>query len=206
MSSTNKFHECLICFKPLLNEAPLLAQFFYQDVICFKCRSQLTIKAKRIKLHGYQVTTYYQFNSFFQSCFYRYKYFYDEALSEVFLGSIYQRMLKDYRDYLIIYFPEANSYFHKAGFQPLSLILKPIGLPLISVFDLVEPVDMGNKQSFKLRKNQKLVYQNKQLLLVTDLISERGDIFLVADLLAPHVKVIKVLGLALKSEIDLSII
>lgn len=203
MSSANKSHECLICFKPLLNQAPLFAQLFYQDVICFKCRSQLPIKAKQMKLKGYQVTTYYQFNDFFRSCFYRYKYFYDEALSGIFLGSMYQRLNKEYHDYLIIYFPESESYFYQAGYQPLNLILKPIGLPLISVFDLVVPINM---ETFRLRESQKMIYQNKKLLLVTDLIFERGDIFLVADLLEPNVKVIKVLGLALKSEIDLSII
>ena len=99
MSQTNQFNECLICQKSLNNQSPFLAQMIYDDIICFKCRSKLKPKLRKIKLNKYDLNYCYVYDDFFRHCLVLYKDFHDEALVDIFLYPILNEIRKKFKNY-----------------------------------------------------------------------------------------------------------
>ena len=104
--------KCLYCDREIVTES-FYSLLFERDMLCSHCRRELGLRQRHFMLDGVKCEYFYSYNSLFKQLLLQYKECYDEALKDVFLYGIKEKLM--YTDYpketmqmLLLY---ANTFF-----------------------------------------------------------------------------------------------
>ena len=94
--------RCLYCDKDI-NRESLYSIFIEKDKLCPVCRSLIKNNHRIFIRDDIKIESFYVYDSLFKDLLLQYKECYDEALKEVFLYGIKEKIKLKYHDYKIVY-------------------------------------------------------------------------------------------------------
>lgn len=167
---------CLMCGKEL-SIGSLIDIFVGEDGLCQTCRKQWERVNLHFYLEGIPVEADYVYNDAFSSCLIQYKECFDEALQDVFLYEVKNKIKRKYRGYTIVLMPSSLDKLKQRGFHHLEKMFACCGMKMIDPF-IKQSNGMQKKMSYVQRiqiQNQIQLKQgvslDKKLLLVDDTIT-----------------------------------
>ncbi len=195
--------ECLICFQNKSQNANLFSLLWDDDLLCYRCRSKLTVINKNLDIGGLKCHVIYRYDHEFSALLLQYKELFDEALYPVFLSPYRYYLHLRYHNYAIVLVPSTLSKQKERGFNHLMKIFESLNLEIIDPFEKKEGMDQKqtsykNRQRISerisLKENVKL--PDKPLLLVDDVITTGASIHACYHLLNHHPYPIRLLSIS----------
>ena len=172
--------KCLYCDKEYYKEN-IRSILLEKDKLCPKCRSELKINKRKIKINDLEVRTYFEYDSLFKSILLQYKECYDEALAEIFLYDLKNYLRIRYYDYHIMYVPSSIEKLNQRGFNHLELIFKSLNLPEAKGLKMIKQLSQHNKNIKERNKMiENYIYEGKRykkVLLVDDVLTTGSSIY-----------------------------
>ena len=192
----NTKNECLICFESLHQGMELKDFFYYNDIICSRCRGLIPFQRRKVELRELEVESGYFYEGEIRNLLLQYKELYDEALAPIFLYPIVQELKKKYRDYVMVPIPSTNTKREERGFRHVEKVFSALQLPLYDELEKVEEVQQKTRsyhERFKVRFSLKNVHSlsGKKILLVDDIITTGNSMHESARLIKPYAEGIK---------------
>lgn len=193
--------KCLLCDKEVSNGGSLINLIFDEDVICYKCRKDLSYRPIKLKIKEKEVYSLHLYDEHLSSLILQYKESYDEALYIVFLYPYVSKLKKRYRGYTVVLAPSSIENLNRRGFNHLQKIFEILGLPILDC--LYKDLNLNqNNLSFSDREkiiNHILVKDIKlpeKVLLVDDVLTSGSTIIGCLKALENKTSDIKVLTIA----------
>ena len=84
--------KCLYCDREIVTES-FYSLLFERDMLCSHCRRELGLRQRHFMLDGVKCEYFYSYNSLFKQLLLQYKECYDEALKDVFLYGIKEKLM-----------------------------------------------------------------------------------------------------------------
>ena len=123
--------KCLYCDAKIYKES-LYSLFIEKDKLCSACREKIKQNHQIFIRDGIKIETFYHYDSLFKDLLLQYKECYDEALKDVFLYGIKERIILKYHGYKIIYVPSSKEKLNQRGFNHLKLIFDELHFEEVS--------------------------------------------------------------------------
>lgn len=167
--------RCLLCDKEMLDSS--IFDMFSEDKICINCRSAWEKKEIVFRYEGIKLRSTYLYNDDFSKALIQYKECYDEALKDIFLYGLTQKLRFLYRGYSLVLMPSSISKENKRGFSHLKEMFSILGMDMISPFVKTEDISQKGLSSYKrMEISGKMILKDniflpKKLLLVDDVIT-----------------------------------
>ena len=143
--------RCLYCDKEI-KKITIGSFLIRQDGLCLECREGMRVKRKKIKIHGLQVETFFEYDSLFRSILLQYKECCDEALKDVFLHDLREYIFFRYHGYQIVPVPSSAKKLEERGFSHLELIFEGTGLRINSGLKMKEELIQQGKSASERKK------------------------------------------------------
>lgn len=105
-----------------------------EDGLCEECRTQWQKKNIHFYLEKTKVEATYVYNDAFSSCLIQYKECLDEALKDVFLYEVKNKIRWKYRGYTIVLMPSTKEKIELRGFHHLYSMFQSCGLRIMDPF------------------------------------------------------------------------
>ena len=200
MYTSIKKNECLICFQKLYSGMNLKEFFYYDDVICCKCRHELIIHKQTLKIGNLEIESLYLYEGIIRNLLLQYKELYDEALAPVFLYTMIKRIQREYQDYILIPIPSAKTKVAERGFNHIEEIFSQSKLPIYSVLEKTEEkqqktLNMKERSKISFHLKEKDSWRGKKVLLIDDVITSGNSMIQSYNLL--HENTSKIKGFAI---------
>ena len=191
--------KCLYCDAKIYKES-LYSLFIEKDKLCSACREKIKQNHQIFIRDGIKIETFYHYDSLFKDLLLQYKECYDEALKDVFLYGIKERIILKYHGYKIIYVPSSKEKLNQRGFNHLKLIFDELHFEEVSGLRMIEELSQVNKDK-KQRENMlnNDLYEGNKLdkvLIVDDVYTTGSSIIGVSRALKPYANNIRALTLA----------
>ena len=167
--------RCLLCDKEKIDSD--VFDIFSEDMLCHECRSKWIKKENVFRFEGKKLRSSYVYNDAFADALLQYKECYDEALKDIFLYEVKNKLNLIYRGYTMVLMPSSTKKEEERGFSHLKLMFSSLNLPMIEPFiktDEKEQKGTNVEQRKKIIKSIKLkegISLPKRLLLVDDVIT-----------------------------------
>lgn len=191
--------KCLYCDAKIYKES-LYSLFIEKDKLCSACREKIKQNHQIFIRDGIKIETFYHYDSLFKDLLLQYKECYDEALKDVFLYGIKERIILKYHGYKIIYVPSSKEKLNQRGFNHLKLIFDELHFEELSGLRMIEELSQVNKDKKQREKmlNNYLYEGNKldKVLIVDDVYTTGSSIIGVSRALKPYANNIRALTLA----------
>lgn len=191
--------KCLYCDAKIYKES-LYSLFIEKDKLCSACREKIKQNHQIFIRDGIKIETFYHYDSLFKDLLLQYKECYDEALKDVFLYGIKERIILKYHGYKIIYVPSSKEKLNQRGFNHLKLIFDELHFEEVSGLRMMEELSQVNKDKKQREKmlNNYLYEGNKldKVLIVDDVYTTGSSIIGVSRALKPYANNIRALTLA----------
>ena len=191
--------KCLYCDAKIYKES-LYSLFIEKDKLCSACREKIKQNHQIFIRDGIKIETFYHYDSLFKDLLLQYKECYDEALKDVFLYGIKERIILKYHGYKIIYVPSSKEKLNQRGFNHLKLIFDELHFEEVSGLRMIEELSQVNKDKTQREKmlNNYLYEGNKidKVLIVDDVYTTGSSIIGVSRALKPYANNIRALTLA----------
>lgn len=191
--------KCLYCDAKIYKES-LYSLFIEKDKLCSACREKIKQNHQIFIRDGIKIETFYHYDSLFKDLLLQYKECYDEALKDVFLYGIKERIILKYHGYKIIYVPSSKEKLNQRGFNHLKLIFDELHFEEVSGLRMIEELSQVNKDKKQREKmlNNYLYEGNKldKVLIVDDVYTTGSSIIGVSRALKPYANNIRALTLA----------
>ena len=191
--------KCLYCDAKIYKES-LYSLFIEKDKLCSACREKIKQNHQIFIRDGIKIETFYHYDSLFKDLLLQYKECYDEALKDVFLYGIKERIILKYHGYKIIYVPRSKEKLNQRGFNHLKLIFDELHFEEVSGLRMIEELSQVNKDKKQREKmlNNYLYEGNKldKVLIVDDVYTTGSSIIGVSRALKPYANNIRALTLA----------
>ncbi len=168
--------RCLMCGKEL-GESSLRDVVIGDDPLCSTCRRQWEKKRIKFELDGIKGEADYVYNDAFSSSLIQFKECGDEALKDIFLYEVKNRIKRKYRGYTLCCMPSSIEKMNSRGFSHLQEMFSCLNMKMLDPF--VKNTNVSQKENpGYLRKNMSHEIQlkngvvlPKKILLVDDTIT-----------------------------------
>ena len=191
--------KCLYCDNEI-KKITIYSFLIEEDKLCDKCRKQILLNHRKIKLDGLQVESFYDYNSLFKSLIIQYKECCDETLANVFLYGIKEYIKLKYQGYQIVYMPSSKEKLYKRGFNHLKGIYKDLDMKVIDGLRYKEElIQQGKNVNERSKMKENFIYEGKKLnkvLIVDDILTTGSSMMGAYNALKPYCNKIKGLVLA----------
>ena len=131
--------KCLLCGRQM-QESSLSDLIFGNDLLCRKCRGEWQRKDIAFLLDGVPLDSFYVYNAAFSACLIQYKECGDEALKDVFLSQVKNRLRRRYRGFTLLMMPSTQKKTEARGFSHLKSMFECLGLPCLEPFEKTEDI------------------------------------------------------------------
>lgn len=168
--------RCLMCGKEL-GESSFRDVLVGEDPLCSLCRKQWEKKDIKFVLDGIDVEANYVYNDAFSSALIQFKECGDEALKDIFLYEVKNKLKRKYRGYTLCCMPSSLEKLNSRGFSHLQEMFSCLNMETLEPF--IKNTNVSQKETpGYLRKNMSHEIQlkcgvvlPKKLLLVDDTIT-----------------------------------
>lgn len=168
--------RCLMCGKEL-GESSFRDIVVGEDPLCSACRKQWEKKHIAFVLDGVSGEADYVYNDAFSSALIQFKECGDEALKDIFLYEVKNKIKRKYRGYTLCYMPSSLEKINSRGFSHLQEMFSCLNMEILDPFFKNTNVSQKENPGY-LRKNMSHEIQlkhgvvlSKKLLLVDDTIT-----------------------------------
>ena len=167
--------RCLLCDKEMLDSS--IFDMLSDDKICQHCRCAWEKKEIKFRYEGIKLRSTYLYNDAFSKALLQYKECYDEALKDIFLYGLIQKLRFLYRGYTLVLMPSSMNKENKRGFSHLKEIFSLLNMDMIEPFIKTEDISQkGLTADKRMRIKGKIILKDnvilpKKLLLVDDVIT-----------------------------------
>lgn len=168
--------RCLMCGKEL-GESSFRDIVVGEDPLCSACRKQWEKKHIAFVLDGVSGEAGYVYNDAFSSALIQFKECGDEALKDIFLYEVKNKIKRKYRGYTLCYMPSSLEKINSRGFSHLQEMFSCLNMEILDPFFKNTNVSQKENPGY-LRKNMSHEIQlkhgvvlPKKLLLVDDTIT-----------------------------------
>ena len=168
--------RCLMCGKEL-GESSFRDIVVGEDPLCSACRKQWEKKHIAFVLDGVRGEADYVYNDAFSSALIQFKECGDEALKDIFLYEVKNKIKRKYRGYTLCYMPSSLEKINSRGFSHLQEMFSCLNMEILDPFFKNTNVSQKENPGY-LRKNMSHEIQlkhgvvlSKKLLLVDDTIT-----------------------------------
>ena len=163
--------KCLYCDREIVTES-FYSLLFERDMLCSHCRRELGLRQRYFMLDGVKCEYFYSYNSLFKQLLLQYKECYDEALKDVFLYGIKEKLMIKYYGYKILYVPSSKEKLEQRGFNHLEQIFSVLNLEEVRGLKMKKELCQQNKDlASRSLMIDNYVYEGKEsdkLLIVDD--------------------------------------
>ncbi|MDY5652581.1 MAG: hypothetical protein SPK79_02520 [Erysipelotrichaceae bacterium] len=191
--------KCLYCDREIVTES-FYSLLFERDMLCSHCRRELGLRQRRFMLDGVKCEYFYSYNSLFKQLLLQYKECYDEALKDVFLYGIKEKLMIKYYGYKILYVPSSKEKLEQRGFNHLEQIFSVLNLEEVRGLKMKKELCQQNKDlTSRSLMIDNYVYEGKEcdkLLIVDDVCTSGSTLKGVFKAVKPYAKEIRALVLA----------
>ncbi len=168
--------RCLMCGKEL-GESSFRDIVVGEDPLCSACRKRWEKKDIKFVLDGIDVEANYVYNDAFSSALIQFKECGDEALKDIFLYEVKNKLKRKYRGYTLCCMPSSLEKMNSRGFSHLQEMFSCLNMETLEPF--IKNTNVSQKETpGHLRKNMSHEIQlkhgvvlPKKLLLVDDTIT-----------------------------------
>ncbi|MBR4164400.1 MAG: hypothetical protein IKR11_12825 [Solobacterium sp.] len=169
-------NRCILCNKDK-RTGDIQDILFGDDPLCFECRKKWERKIIRYRINGIQGEASYVYNDAFSKCLIQFKEMKDEALQDVFLYEVKNRLKRKYKGYTILLLPSSSKKIKERGFHHLQEMFACIGLQMSEPFEKIDDLDQKmlhkkdrEKMAYGIRLKEG-VHLPKKILLCDDTIT-----------------------------------
>lgn len=191
--------KCLYCDREIVTES-FYSLLFERDMLCSHCRRELGLRQRYFMLDGVKCEYFYSYNSLFKQLLLQYKECYDEALKDVFLYGIKEKLMIKYYGYKILYVPSSKEKLEQRGFNHLEQIFSVLNLEEVRGLKMKKELCQQNKDlTSRSLMIDNYVYEGKEcdkLLIVDDVCTSGSTLKGVFKAVKPYAKEIRALVLA----------
>ncbi|MDD5983065.1 MAG: hypothetical protein PUC07_04605 [Solobacterium sp.] len=191
--------KCLYCDREIVTES-FYSLLFERDMLCSHCRRELGLRQRRFMLDGVKCEYFYSYNSLFKQLLLQYKECYDEALKDVFLYGIKEKLMIKYYGYKILYVPSSKEKLEQRGFNHLEQIFSVLNLEEVRGLKMKKELCQQNKDlTSRSLMIDNYIYEGKEcdkLLIVDDVCTSGSTLKGVFKAVKPYAKEIRALVLA----------
>lgn len=191
--------KCLYCDREIVTES-FYSLLFERDMLCSHCRRELGLRQRHFVLDGVKCEYFYSYNSLFKQLLLQYKECYDEALKDVFLYGIKEKLMIKYYGYKILYVPSSKEKLEQRGFNHLEQIFSVLNLEEVRGLKMKKELCQQNKDlASRSLMIDNYVYEGKEsdkLLIVDDVCTSGSTLKGVFKAVKPYAKEIRALVLA----------
>ncbi len=179
--------KCLLCNKEKLDSNIL--DIFSDDEICHKCRKEWGKKEIKFIYEGIKLRSTYLYNDAFRKALIQYKECYDEALKNIFLYGLKDKLRLIYHGYTLVLMPSSISKQQKRGFSHLKEIFACLNMDMIEPFIKIDDIDQKSlnmserKNIIKKIKLKEGIIIPPKILLVDDVITSGATLSTAINLL-----------------------
>lgn len=167
--------RCLLCDKEKIDSD--VFDIFSEDMLCHECRNKWEKKENIFRFEGKKLRSSYVYNEPFADALLQYKECYDEALKDIFLYEVKNKLKLIYRGYTMVLMPSSTKKEEERGFSHLKLMFSSLKLPMIEPFIKIDErsqkgtnVEERKKITNSIKLKKGIILPNK-LLLVDDVIT-----------------------------------
>lgn len=188
--------ECLICEGSLLRGLDLF-HLVVDDVICYKCRSELKGKFRLSNFSGYRLLSFYEYDDNVSQLLIRFKDLLDKPLGLIFIKEWLWLINLMFKDYTIVLIPSSKKLKDRRGFNHLEYILNGCKLIIIDPFEKEDSVQRFKKDRRDLNfKFRTLPEDLDKVIIFDDVITSGSSMQAAIDLLSPITKKIILITIA----------
>ena len=191
--------KCLYCDREIVTES-FYSLLFERDMLCSHCRRELGLRQRHFMLDVVKCEYFYSYNSLFKQLLLQYKECYDEALKDVFLYGIKEKLMIKYYGYKILYVPSSKEKLEQRGFNHLEQIFSVLNLEEVRGLKMKKELCQQNKDlALRSLMIDNYIYEGKEcdkLLIVDDVCTSGSTLKGVFKAVKPYAKEIRALVLA----------
>lgn len=179
MYKKHQTRQCLICHKPLNQEASLF-HLLQNPPVCLNCLNGLNVLDRVVTVSNYKVHVLYEYNDFFRKLLFQYKALDDYALKEVFL-LLFPELKKSLKKQTIVIIPSSEKDNLRRGFCPNEEIAKLFspnifkGLYKSKEYKQTKQVDRSGIKKVLTIKEGYLLH-NKDIIIFDDVMTSSNTI------------------------------
>ncbi len=134
--------RCLLCHKEMGSD-DLYDLLLSQDVLCHSCRRKWQRRDISFEVGGKKGYAPYVYEENFAHCLIQFKEVGDEALQDIFLWNLKEKLHRKYRGYTLCLMPSSLSKQERRGFSHLERMFACLQLHTIEPFEQI--VDFNQK-------------------------------------------------------------
>lgn len=175
---------CLLCQKPISQNASLWNYLVSSDPLCEKCRNDLKQINKVRRINDLSVHVLYEYNETFQKCIIQYKECFDEALAPIFLYDFKWKLKRKYKNSILLPMPSSAAKRAERGFDPVEKIFECLDLPILRCFYKKEDYDQKSRKRLDrsqiqnvLSLDETVLIPNKKLVLIDDICTSGNTLY-----------------------------
>ena len=176
--------KCLCCENTVTSPS-----FFYEDVLCGRCRSELPVELIQQSWRGYQLVTLYRYKEPFRSIMLAIKAKSDVALIPALLSPFVWYLRLRFFGYRVVIAPSTPQLQRQRGFNHLDKLCRTIGWKPQDIF-IKEAHWKQTDQTWQNRKNIKHylhlrhpIRSKRAYVIVDDIVTSGETLFACAELL-----------------------
>lgn len=193
--------RCLWCGQDLNNQESLLSIFYYDDVLCEKCRYEMKYKIRKINKNKMIINYLYPYKGIGREMLIQYKELYDEALATSFLYPYKKIIEKKYRGCVFVSIPSSKEKTNQRGFKHVEKIFEGINIPIIELLEKNSDIEMKhlNKNerylaSRLMKLKDEVIVPKEKIILIDDVVTTGYSLFRAKECLGKEVEALCIFG------------
>ncbi len=165
--------RCLMCGKEK-GEGDLYDILNGQDPLCHECRKKWRHKPQKFLVEGIEARSSYRYNDAYASALIQFKECGDEALKDVFLFEVKEKIRRLYKGYTICLMPSSKEKLQERGFSHLYEMFSSCHMPMLEPFVKDAEISQKGKSGSQREAMQKAIHLKpgiklpKKILLADD--------------------------------------
>ncbi len=190
-------NRCIMCDKEK-STGDLKDILFGEDPLCYRCRSKWERRHVRFRIDGISGEASYVYNDAFSECLIQFKELKDEALKDVFLFEVKDKLKRKYHGYTLLLLPSTMKKEEERGFHHLQEMFACTGLEMLEPFEKTSDMDQKllhkpdrEKMTQGIRLKPDIVLP-KRILLCDDTVTTGSTLKGAIRCLDPHKHIIRI--------------